>query len=195
MKNEELNIPDEANNLPVSEQSEICEVLFISNAGLCLLSPWFPRLFDMLGYLDENRRDFKDMASRIRAVFLLQYFISSEEKEYREIELAFNRLLVGLPMYIPLPKRMELTAREKQTADSLLSAVKSNWPKMNGTSTQGFQQCFIARTGHLEQQESKWLLTVDDRAFDILIESIPWGFRQIRFPWIKKCVQVIWHEK
>lgn len=195
MKNEELNIPDEANNLPVSEQSEICEVLFISNAGLCLLSPWLPRLFDMLGYLGENKRDFKDMASRIRTVFLLQYFISSEEKEYREIELAFNRLLVGLPMYVPLPKRMELTAREKQTADSLLSAVKSNWPKMNGTSTQGFQQCFIARTGHLEQQESKWLLTVDNRAFDILIESIPWGFRQIRFPWIKKCVQVIWHEK
>ena len=58
-------------------------------------------------------------------MFLLQYLTCQEEKEYRETELVFNRLLVGLPMHIPLPKRLELTAEEKQIADSLLSAVKA----------------------------------------------------------------------
>lgn len=55
------------NNLLVEGQAEFPEVFIISNAGLCLLSPWFPRLFNILGYLDKDHRSFKDMASKIRA--------------------------------------------------------------------------------------------------------------------------------
>lgn len=169
--------------------------LLVQNAGLCLFSPWYPRLFYMLGYLNEDRSDFKDTASRIRAVFLLQYLVSPEEKDYREPELAFNRILVALPVQVPLPKRIELTDEEKQTADSMLEGVKANWSKMNGTSMKGFQQSFIFRTGHLEQLEERWLLTVESRTVDILLDTVPWSFRLIRFLWLKKFVQVIWHEK
>ena len=167
----------------------------ISNAGLCLLAPWFSKLFELLGYLIEDKKDFKDTASKVRAVFLLQYLTCSEEKEYQETELAFNRLLVSLPMHIPLPESLELTDKEKQTAESMLAGVKANWQAMNGTSVKGFQESFILRTGHLEQQEEKWLLTVDNKTIDILLDTVRWGFRQIRFPWLKKYVQVVWHEK
>ena len=171
-------------------------ILFeVENAGLALLSPWLPRLFVMLGYLNEDRRDLKDDESRIRAIFLLQYIVYGEEREYRETELVFNRLLVGLPRHVSLPKYLPLTDEEKQTAESLLTGVKANWDKMRNTSVRGFQQCFITRTGHLELQEEKCLLTVEDRSIDILLDSVPWSFRQIRFPWLKKYVQVIWHEK
>lgn len=188
-------MPEEEKNWLTGEPMSDPKIFFIDNAGLCLLSAWFLRLLSMLDYLNEARKDIKDTKSRIRAIFLLQYLTCQEEKEYRETELVFNRLLVGLPMHIPLPKRLELTAEEKQIADSLLSAVKAYWPKMNGTSMKGFLQSFVTRTGRLEEQDEKWVLTVDDKAFDILLDSIPWGFRQIRLPWLKKYIQVKWHEK
>lgn len=188
-------MPEEEKNWLTGEPMSDPKIFFIDNAGLCLLSAWFLRLLSMLDYLNEARKDIKDTKSRIRAIFLLQYLTCQEEKEYRETELVFNGLLVGLPMHIPLPKRLELTAEEKQIADSLLSAVKAYWPKMNGTSMKGFLQSFVTRTGRLEEQDEKWVLTVDDKAFDILLDSIPWGFRQIRLPWLKKYIQVKWHEK
>lgn len=171
------------------------EIALIGNAGLCLLSPWFPRLFALLGYLDEEKRNFKDTASKIRAVFLLQYLASPEEKDYREPELVFNRLLVALPVQIPLPKRVELTDGEREMADNMLAGIKANWPKMDGTSVSGFRQSFILRDGRLEQQDERWLLTVESRVFDILLDTVPWAFRQLRFPWLKKYIQVSWHEK
>lgn len=194
MINEKL-MPEEEKNWLIDEPMSDPKIFFIDNAGLCLLSAWFFRLLSMLDYLNEARKDIKDTKSRIRAIFLLQYLTCQEEKEYRETELVFNRLLVGLPMHIPLPKRLELTAEEKQIADSLLSAVKAHWSKMNGTSMKGFLQSFVTRAGRLEEQNEKWVLTVDDKTHDILLDSVPWGFRQIRLPWMKKYIQVKWHEK
>lgn len=185
----------EAEDYPVEEQTESPDILLIGNAGLCLLAAWFPRLLELLGYLNEDKKDFKDTAFKVRAVFLLQYLTCSEEKEYRETELAFNRLLVSLPMHIPLPESLKLIDKEKQTAESMLAGVKANWQAMNGTSVKGFQESFIIRTGRLEQQEEKWLLTVNNKTIDILLDTVQWGFRQIRFPWLKKYVQVVWQEK
>lgn len=192
---ESLGITPEEETILEGSQEDELEVALVSNAGLCLLSPWFPRLFAMLSYLDEEKRNFKDTASRIRALFLLQYLANPEEKNYREPELAFNRLLVALPIHVPLPKQIELTEEEKRTADSMLEGVKANWIKMNGTSVNGFRQSFIMRDGRLEQQDEKWLLTVESRVIDILLDTVPWAFRQIRFPWLKKHIQISWHEK
>nr|WP_129734243.1 contractile injection system tape measure protein [Parabacteroides goldsteinii] len=183
-------------NYPTEEmKTETPESFHVNNAGLCLLSPWFPRLMHMCDLLDEHRMSFKNDLCRLHAVFLLQYLTCSEEREYAETELAFNRMLVGLPMHLPLPKRLELTTKEKEMADSMLEGVKSNWTHMRNTSMKGFQQNFIVRGGELVQQEDKWLLTVEERTIDILLEYIPWPFKLIRLPWLKKYVQVHWHEK
>lgn len=178
---------------PVSEEQP--EALTVGNAGLCLLAPWYVRLFAMLGWLDEERKKFRNTASKVRAVFLLQYTVCGEEREWREAELAFNRLLTDLPENVPLPGRLPLTDEERQTADSMVTGVKANWPQMDGTSVEGFRGSFLLREGTLEQEEERWLLTVEEKAYDILLETVPWGFRQIRLPWLKKHVQVRWHEK
>ena len=176
-------------------EEELPEALTVGNAGLCLLAPWFVRLFAMLGWLDEERKKFRSTASKVRAVFLLQYTVCGEEREWREAELAFNRLLTDLPGNVPLPGRLPLTEEERQTADSMVAGVKANWPQMGGTSVEGFRGSFLLREGTLEQEEEHWLLTVEEKAYDILLETVPWGFRQIRLPWLKKHVQVRWHEK
>ena len=174
---------------------EALECFPIKNAGLCLLSPWIPRLFAMLGYMNEDRKTFKDTSSQIRAIFLLQYLTCLEEKEYLETDLVFNRLLVALPMHVPLPRRIELTDMEKQIANSLLEGIKGNWYRMSNTSVIGIVRNFILRNGRLEQQEKEWLLTVDDLSIDVLLDSITWPFKLINHQWMEKYIRINWHER
>lgn len=118
-------------------KNDVPESFLVENAGLCLLAPWFVRLFNLLGYLDEELKSFKNTDLKIRAVFLLQYVVYGEEREYRETELGFNRLLVGLPWHVSLPKYLPLTDEEKQTVESMVEGVKANWPQLSGTSVKG----------------------------------------------------------
>ena len=77
----------------------------------------------------------------------------------------------------------------------MLAGVKANWPKMENTSIGGFQRSFIEREGQLEQRENKWVLTVENKAYDILLDSLPWSYRMIRLPWLKKPISVLWRDK
>ena len=167
----------------------------VTNAGLCLFAPWIIRLFGMLELLTEDKKDLKDMDARIRAIFILQRLVTAEQREYKESDLAFNRLLVACPFNVPIPKNLELTDKEIETVESMLAGVKANWPKMVNTSVGGFQRSFIERDGRLEQQEGKWVLTVENKAYDILLDSLPWSYKMIRLPWLKKPISVSWRDK
>lgn len=171
------------------------EYISVTNAGLCLLTPWVIRLFGMLDLLAEDKKDLKDMDARIRAIFILQRLVTAEQREYKESDLAFNRVLAACPFNVPLPKNLELTDKEIETVESMLAGVKANWPKMENTSIGGFQRSFIEREGQLEQRENKWVLTVEDKAYDILLDSLPWSYKMIRFPWLKKPISVSWRDK
>lgn len=130
----------------------------------------------------------------MRAVFLLQYVVYGQEAEYSDnSELALNRLITSLSFFIPLPTQIKLTYNEKTFADALISDVRSNWSKMVNTSDVAFRQAFIRRPGKLEQQEKIWMLTVEERAFDILLETCPYNYKKINLPWQKKYVQVEWN--
>lgn len=181
----------------VSELEEVVQPDYIpvANAGLCLFAPWIIRLFGMLDLLAEGRKDLKDMDARIRAIFILQRLVTAEQREYKESDLAFNRLLVACPFNVPLPKSHELTDKEIETVESMLAGVKANWPKMANTSIGGYQRSFIERDGQLEQQEGKWVLTVESKAYDILLDSLPWSYQMIRLPWLKKPISVSWRDK
>lgn len=152
----------------------------------------------MLGLLAVNadgKKDFKDIEARIRAVFILQRLVTDEVREYEEHELAFNRILTGCPFHVPLPRTLELPPNEIQTAESMLAGVKANWDKLKNTSVKGFQRSFIERPGKLEQRGDKWVLYVENRAYDILLDSLLWSYRQIRLPWLKKKINVVWRDK
>lgn len=189
----DLKVSDEkATKLEDTAQPEYIPV---TNAGLCLFAPWLLRLFGMLDLLAEGRKDLKDMDARIRAIFILQRLVTADERKYKESDLAFNRLLVACPFNVPLPKSLKLTDKEIETVESMLAGVKANWSKMANTSIGGFQRSFIEREGHLEQQESKWILTVENKAYDILLDSLPWSYKMIRLPWLKKPISVSWRDK
>lgn len=174
-----------------TEQYRDLKHIPISNAGLVILFPFLPMLFMRLNMLSQDRRDFNSNESKVRAIFILQHLMASEDREYDEKDLFLNRLLINYPFNEPLPKKMELNQDELNTIDSLLEAAKTNWEKMRNTSMRGFQEAFLRRAGFIEKTEREWVLTVEERAFDILLDSIPWSYKLVRLPWMENILPQI----
>jgi hypothetical protein len=165
----------------------------VENAGLVLIAPFFPRLFQYAGYMNENADAFLDDEFRIRAIFLMQYIVYGEEREHDEAQLFLNRLLVLLEEEVPLPKTCEMTDKERSIADSLLGGVKAQWSQLKNTSEDSFRVSFLQRSGFLRlENETAWQLTVDKRAYDLLLDTIPWSFRMLKFRWMEKMINVRW---
>lgn len=187
-----------ANLISETLASEISERIqqrwSLSNVGNVLLSPYFPRLFQHAGYLNEKSDNFLDDDFRIRAVFLLQYVVYGEEREYEEPELFLNRLLVGLADDVPLPTKLELTEQERALVDDMLPAVKGQWSKMKNTAVSAFRAAFLQRAGVLEFDPDKnfWMLNVEERAYDILLDTVPWSFKMFKHPWMSCILNTVW---
>ena len=167
----------------------------VNNAGLILINPYFPILFYRVGYLTDNRRDFKDRESRIRAIFLLQYLLYGEEREYPETELYLNKVLVGMvDNDQPLPRTVELNREEKEWGDKLLEGARQSWEKMRHTSMVAFRMSFLQRRGTVAHAERDrcWHICVEEKAYDVLLDSVPWSFKISMSPWLKERIEVKW---
>lgn len=91
-----------------------------------------------------------------------------------------------------LPDRIELTPEEKETLRSLLTSVLQNWSKMRNTSIEGLQHSFLQREGMLEDKKDHYSLTVTAKAYDMLLDSLPWSFSLIKQAWMEKRFIVTW---
>ncbi len=163
----------------------------VPNAGLVLLAPWLPRLFERLNL--QTDRHFTDDASSVKALFALQQLVYDEWEAFAEHELVLNRLLTGYTdTGKPLPRAVELTDADRACCQSLLESVRFNWPTMKNTSIRAFQQAFLQRKGLLEQKENHWVLKVEEKAYDVLLDTIPWIYTSVKYPWMEMPVHVQW---
>lgn len=167
----------------------------VRNAGMMLISPYFPIFFHRLGLLDDNRREFKSVDSSIRAIFLIQYLIYGEQREWKESELYLNKIMVGMEEdRQPLPLTWELSQEDTSMADDMMKAICRNWDKMRNTSLRGFREAFLQRNGQVmwHKDLNRWEIKVEEKAFDVLIDSMPWGFKMCKYPWQKNMIEVKW---
>lgn len=179
------------NTFKNNDMNTISSDFMVENAGLVLFSPYLPRLFSMLNFMTADSKHFLSKETQQRGIFVLQSLLS-DETEHPESDLLLNKLLVGYPMSDPLPRTLELTDKEKKTVSDLLRAVLQNWDKMRNTSVQGFRDTFLVRRGTLKEMESRWVLTVEERPYDILLDCIPWNFKNLRYQHTDKLLEVIW---
>ncbi|HEX7944708.1 MAG TPA: contractile injection system tape measure protein, partial [Phenylobacterium sp.] len=56
----------------------------------------------------------------------------------------------------------------------------------------GLRESFFQRQGALTAEAEAWRLKVQPRAFDMLIDQIPWGFTTQRMPWMAQVLYVDW---
>jgi hypothetical protein len=166
------------------------EVIFIHNAGLVLLNPGLIKYyFEKLGWVHEN--DFKSEIARKKAILWLHYLTHGGLK-IREYELSLVKVLCGhLPTDIADIK-LRLTKKERQEADEMLEAVIDSWTALKKVSKEGLRQSFLQREGRLTHDEAGWQLHVKSKAYDILIDQLPWSYSIIKFPWMLKPLFTQW---
>ena len=172
-----------------SKDSANFKKIIIENAGLCLLAPYLPALFNHLGFTENGK--FKTKAYAHRALYLLQYIVNGRQRNY-EYVLQLNKLLCGLKINEPIAGYKRLTSLERNEAEDLITSVITHWKALKSTSQKGFRSSFLQRKGILTEQENGWTLQVEKKGYDLLLDSIPWSFNMIKFPWMDKMIQVEW---
>ena len=165
------------------------EKIYIRNAGLVLLHPFFTTYFTRLGMLENNH--FINEEARSCAVHLLQYLVDGA-LDSPEPLLVLNKILCGIPVQEPVIRSITLTEQEKSLSEELLKAVISRWEKLKSTSVAGFQQSFLQRKAALCFKDGAWRLKVEQRGYDILLQTLPWSIGMIKTHWMSDLLYVEW---
>ncbi|MEX6686849.1 contractile injection system tape measure protein [Danxiaibacter flavus] len=185
--NAEQKAIDEKNKalLPQGDVSKI----YINNAGLVLLQPFIPFYFQLLGLTENNI--FVDDASRHRAALLTQYLVNGQT-EMAEFDLPLNKILCAINFEEVVPSVLELSEQEVRISEELFKTLFQRWDKMKNSSIENFRNAFMQRQGSLVKMQDGWTLKVEQRGYDILLETLPWSYRMIKFKWMDKPLYVEW---
>lgn len=165
------------------------ESIYTSRAGLVLAAPFFPKLFNRLGYLINGI--FVDDTTQWRAVQVMEYIVTGYENVEAH-DLVLQKLLSGLPIQMPVDPLDELTEQEIEISESMLNGLLNNWPGLEQTSIAALQETFMQREGRLQQEDGQWTLSVEVKTLDFLIDRIPWSIGMIKLPWMKSVLKVEW---
>ncbi|MFZ0599047.1 MAG: contractile injection system tape measure protein, partial [Flavobacterium sp.] len=161
----------------------------VRNAGIVLLNAYIPILFERLQLVENNK--FISNEFQINAVQLLQYVITGMHQT-EETYLPLNKVLCGLPLTDAVPDSIEITEDKQHLINGLIDAAISHWPDIGDCSIDGFRGNWLVRDGSLVELEDKWELTVEKRAYDVLINRSPFAFSIIKYHWMEKPLHVIW---
>lgn len=165
------------------------EKLLVKHAGIILLGAFLNPFFTNLELLDGPY--WKNKETQYRAVHLLK-FLSTGKQQNPEFNLNVEKIICGLSPEESLPVDIVLTADETNEAQSLLESVIEHWKVLKNTSVNGLRESFLKRDGLLKKREMDWLLQVERKTLDVLIDSIPWGFSTLKFPWTEQKLLVEW---
>jgi len=171
------------------EEPDDTEQVYITNAGQVLASAYLPRLFAMLNLTEQNA--FRDSTSAMRAVHLLQFMVN-QSVDSPEYQLVLNKILCGVKPGVPIERRIVITTDERQAIEGMLRSMIQHWKVVGNTSIAGLRESFLQREGRLRLQGEAWHLLVEPRAFDMLLDQIPWSFSTIKYPWMDRVLYVEW---
>ena len=166
---------------------DVKEGVYINCAGIILLHPFLPRFFETLGIASED-----NLLQPERALCLLHY-LATGQTVAPEYELLLPKLLCNVPFEQPTESNVNLTPEEIEESAALLDAVVGHWSALQNTSADSLRGTFLLRPGKLsERGDGDWLLQVENRTFDILLDQLPWGFGMVKLPWMDKVLRVEW---
>ena len=172
-------------------RNKLSEGIPIKNAGLVLLWPFFKTLFQLTGLVDP-KGEFVNIQARERATLLLQY-LAVGSSVVEEPYLALNKILTGYPLEETVANEITLTEKERDISDALLLNVIRQWPSFQNSSADNLRGSFIIRDGILAYRNQQWILTVENKAYDLLLGKLPWGYSLIRLSWLPYMIKVEWN--
>ncbi len=170
-------------------ERELEEPLYTNYAGLIIIAPFLPMLFERSGLMQDNT--FNDAGGVYKAIHLLEY-AATGNTIVNEQDLAIHKVLCGISLKTPIDLSITLSDADKELVESLLRAVIQQWTVLGQTSFAGLQETFLQRNGRLEEDADTYFLRVEQKAFDMLLDQIPWKISEIKLGWMPKMLEILW---
>lgn len=167
-------------------QAEWQEGIFIENAGAVIIAPFLPMLFNTLKWTKNGI-----LQQPGKAACLIQYMVTGNTA-IGEADLVLPKILCGLEPDELVNTAQKITAQQKKEVQELLASVVAHWSILKNTSTEGLQQSFLQRHGKLVLTNNQWLLQVEQKSFDMLVQQLPWNINMIKLPWMKQMLRTEW---
>lgn len=165
------------------------EKIYIQNAGLVLIATFFPALFTKLQWTVDGV--FSNREMQLKALFLLHYITTGIDAS-PEYTLQLNKILCGFKLDEPIPFSVELTTEEKQEADQLLQDAIGHWAALKGSNIESLRGSFLLRDALLSYSNGRWLLQVERKGYDVLLDHIPWSWETVKFGWMESYLETEW---
>lgn len=161
--------------------------LLVDNAGVVLLHPFLPRFFDGLGVAAGD-----ELVDRGRALCLLHH-LTTGELIAPEHQLTLAKVLCGVALDEPAEADVGLTDAEIAEAIVVLEAAIGHWGALGGSAPDALRGEFLMRPGMLAvDADGGWLLRVEARTVDVLLDQLPWGLSLVKLPWMDRLLRVQW---
>jgi predicted RecB family endonuclease len=168
---------------------DLSNKITLQNAGIVLISPYFKHFFQELQLLDNQ--NFISKKAQHKAIHLIKY-LATGETTFKEFDLTLEKLICGIPLNEPVPRKVDFSAHEITEADELLKSVIEHWKVLKNSSPDALRNTFFQREGILQKNELGWQINIERKTQDILLDSIPWGFSMIVPSWNNYIIYVEW---
>lgn len=163
--------------------------VIMTNSGIVLSTPFLPRLMSRLQLTVDNK--FVDSNAQNKCVLVLHYAAAGSDLDSDQ-NLDLFKILCGLPLTAKINFSKPIFESDKEMVESLIGAMISQWPAIGNSSNAGFRGNWFLRGGNLIENEENWMLSVDRRAYDILLQKCPYFSSRIQLPWMSKTLLVSW---
>lgn len=171
--------------LDASEASEVC----VEDAGLVILWPFIGHFFRYLGIVEGA--EFRDAAAQHRAAALLRA-VAGGDREVVEYQLPLARVLCGIADEVVVDPGPPISEEEEGHCVQLLEAVVAQATILGKMTPAGLRGSFLLREGLLGMRDGCWLLRVERRGYDVVLDRFPWTFDWVRLPWMSAPMRVEW---
>ena len=85
-----------------------------------------------------------------------------------------------------------MTSETEKEVNSVLSSIIEHWSVLKETSVPGLQESFLRREGKLVFNKNRWLLTVEQRPYDMLLKQLPWSITMLQLSWMQHMLITEW---
>jgi hypothetical protein len=122
----------------------------------------------------------------------LSGFLVDGDGDPPEWRLTLAKLLCGALPQAPYGLEAPLSDAEQAEAEALLQALLGHAAGQLGDDGAALRQGFLQRPGLLSARPGAWVLQVERRPGDELLDGLPWSWSWIRLPWMDDLLQVVW---
>ncbi|WP_445494067.1 contractile injection system tape measure protein [Photorhabdus sp. SF281] len=169
----------------LSASNSPCQV---NNAGILILWPMLPALFNQLGLLEGKK--FIHRQAQYHAVNFLDYLIWGTEETPAECK-RLNNVLCGL-MINENTESISVEPEKQLITEQWLDTVITQLPGWKKLSRNDVRQLFLQRPGELLANEQEIKITIQPQPFDALLTEWLWPLNIAKLPWLDRSLLIDW---